>query len=98
MRMIKNKKISLLLKIKRTEAYTFLLFKERGLKRCQQTPFDIKERDEERGLNCFVQTSSDEERGLNCFVQMSFDEERGLNCFVQTSFEACSSDLNSLNS
>ncbi|GJY14538.1 hypothetical protein Tco_0384960 [Tanacetum coccineum] len=25
-------------------AYTFLYFKEQGLKRCQQTPFDIKER------------------------------------------------------
>ncbi|GJR83559.1 hypothetical protein Tco_0154344 [Tanacetum coccineum] len=80
-----------------TLAYTFLYFKEQGLKRCQQTPFDIKERglnrfdqmsfDEERGLNCFVQTSFDEERGLNCFVQTSFDEERGLNCFVQTSFD-----------
>ncbi|GKG51189.1 hypothetical protein Tco_0541573, partial [Tanacetum coccineum] len=40
-------------------AYTFLYFKEQGLKRCQQTPFDIKKRDnEERGLNCCDQASS----------------------------------------
>ncbi|GJX06744.1 hypothetical protein Tco_0194676 [Tanacetum coccineum] len=32
------KKISLLLKIKRTEAYTLLFFEERGLKCCLQTP------------------------------------------------------------
>ncbi|GJW02470.1 hypothetical protein Tco_1561326 [Tanacetum coccineum] len=35
------------------KAYTFLIFKDRGLKRCQQTSFD-----EERGLNCCDQASS----------------------------------------
>ena len=38
MRMVINKKIPLLPKIKRTQAYAFLFFDERGLKRCQQTP------------------------------------------------------------
>ncbi|GKE29582.1 hypothetical protein Tco_1444966 [Tanacetum coccineum] len=48
-------------------AYTFLYFKEQGLKRCQQTPFDIKERDnKDRGLNYCDQASLDiKERGLN---------------------------------
>ncbi|GKD22737.1 hypothetical protein Tco_1224440 [Tanacetum coccineum] len=48
--MVKHKKISLLPKIKRTEAYTFLLFEKRGLKCCLQTPYVI----EERGLNRYV--------------------------------------------
>lgn len=68
MRMVINKKISLLPKIRRTETYTFLFFEERGLKCYLQTPLCWRTRleplcpnvmiNEERGLNWIVQTSS----------------------------------------
>ena len=42
MKMVRNKKISLLPKIKRTETYTFLFYEERGLKCYLQTPLSLK--------------------------------------------------------
>ncbi|GKF35986.1 hypothetical protein Tco_0112744, partial [Tanacetum coccineum] len=45
-----------------------------------------------RVLNGYDQKSFDEDRGLNCVVQTSFDiDDRGLICCDQTSFEKISS-------
>ncbi|GKF56092.1 hypothetical protein Tco_0166432, partial [Tanacetum coccineum] len=67
-----------------------------GLEFRVRNGYEQKSFDEERGLNCVVQTSLDiDDRGLNCYVQTSLDiDDRGLNCCVQTSLEIDDRGLN----